>query len=122
MNASFYVQVKYRTIDQSAFDGKDFVGTKDGILSFKSGETAKDILIPIIDDMSATGTDEYFEVQEKQCFLLLCFAMCCSLSFVSRLSFLSFKELVQKVVSLAPSREQLSRSLMMTSIRISSTT
>ena len=56
------MQVRYRTIDQSAFAGKDFVGTKDGILSFKSGETTKDILIPIIDDMSATGTDEYFEV------------------------------------------------------------
>ena len=56
------VQVRYRTIDQSAFAGKDFVGTKDGILSFKSGETTKDILVPIIDDMSATGTDEYFEV------------------------------------------------------------
>ena len=50
------MQVRYRTIDQSAFAGKDFVGTKDGILSFKSGETTKDILIPIIDDM-ATGED-----------------------------------------------------------------
>ena len=54
--------MKYRTIDKSAFDGKDFIGTKEGILSFKSGETTKDILVPIIDDMSATGTDEYFEV------------------------------------------------------------
>ena len=66
MNIIFNIdlQVKYRTIDQSAFDGKDFVGTKDGVISFKSGETTKDILIPIIDDMSATGTDEYFEVSK----------------------------------------------------------
>ena len=67
MNIIFNIdlQVKYRTIDQSAFDGKDFVGTKDGVISFKSGETTKDILIPIIDDMSATGTDEYFEVKHS---------------------------------------------------------
>ena len=62
IKSRFLLQVKYRTIDKSAFDGKDFIGTKEGILSFKSGETTKDILVPIIDDMSATGTDEYFEV------------------------------------------------------------
>ena len=41
--------------------GKDFTGGE-GILFFKSGETTKDVKIPIIDDMSATGTDKNFEV------------------------------------------------------------
>ena len=53
--------MKYRTIDKSAFNGKDFIGGE-GTIEFKSGETTKDIKIPIIDDMSASGTDEYFEV------------------------------------------------------------
>ena len=54
-------KVKYKTIDKSALDGKDFIGGE-GVIKFKSGETNKDIIIPIIDDMSASGTDEYFEV------------------------------------------------------------
>ena len=29
---------------------------------FRSGETEKNIKIPIIDDMSAVGKEEYFEV------------------------------------------------------------
>ena len=45
--------------------GKDFTGGE-GVLFFKSGETTKDIVIPIIDDMSATGTEEYFEVDIEQ--------------------------------------------------------
>ena len=64
LNNIYFLKVTYRTIDKSAYDGKDFVGGE-GKLSFKSGETAKDIKIPIIDDMSASGTDEYFEVKHK---------------------------------------------------------
>ena len=61
----FFPQVKYKTIDRSAFHGKDFTGGE-GVIFFKSGETTKDILIPIIDDMSASGTDEYFEVDTSK--------------------------------------------------------
>ena len=56
------IEVKYRTIDKTAFDGKDFTGGE-GTIFFKSGETTKDIKIPIIDDMSASGTEEFFEVE-----------------------------------------------------------
>ena len=41
---------------------KDFTGGE-GTIFFKSGETTKDIKIPIIDDMSASGTEEFFEVE-----------------------------------------------------------
>ena len=56
------IEVKYRTIDKTAYDGKDFTGGE-GTIYFKSGETTKDIKIPIIDDMSASGTEEFFEVE-----------------------------------------------------------
>ena len=56
------IEVKWRTVDKTAYSGKDFIG-KDEVLYFKHGETNKDIKIPIIDDMSASGTDEYFEVE-----------------------------------------------------------
>ena len=54
-------QVKYRTRDKTARDGKDFVGG-DFSLLFRHGETEKRVIIPIIDDMSAKGKEEYFEV------------------------------------------------------------
>ena len=59
------IEVKYRTIDKTAFDGKDFTAPAggEGVIHFKSGETTKDIRIPIIDDMSASGTEEFFEVE-----------------------------------------------------------
>ena len=56
-------------------DGKDFTGGE-GVLFFKSGETTKDIRIPIIDDMSASGTDEYFEVETKQDLTMVIIDLC----------------------------------------------
>ena len=56
------IEIKWRTVDKTAVAGKDFIGC-DASLHFKSGERTKEIKIPIIDDMSASGTEEYFEVQ-----------------------------------------------------------
>jgi len=55
------VTIKYKTIDKSAINGKDFEGGE-GEIEFKHGETQRDILIPIIDDMEAEK-DESFEVE-----------------------------------------------------------
>ena len=53
--------MKYRTKDKTAKEGKDFLGG-DFSLLFRHGEIEKRIIIPIIDDMSAKGKEEYFEV------------------------------------------------------------
>jgi len=55
------VEVKWRTIDKTAINGKDFTGGE-GVLEFKNGETQRDIKIPIIDDMELEK-DENFEVE-----------------------------------------------------------
>jgi len=55
------VTIKYKTIDKTAVNGKDFEGG-DGEIEFKHGETQRDILIPIIDDMEQEK-DENFEVE-----------------------------------------------------------
>ena len=57
------IEVKYRTVNKTAKEGKDFVGVSEGILYFKHSETNKEIKIEIIDDMSASGSEEYFEVE-----------------------------------------------------------
>ena len=56
------VHVKWKTVDQTALSGKDFVG-EEGVLEFKAGEVQKDIQVQIINDMSANGKEEYFEVE-----------------------------------------------------------
>ena len=60
--------MKYRTKDKTAMEGKDFLGG-DFSLLFRHGETEKRIVIPIIDDMSAKGKEEYFEVCLFVCLL-----------------------------------------------------
>ena len=44
-------------------EGKDYVGGTFAV-RFRSGETTKLLRIPIIDDMSASGTEEFFEVEQ----------------------------------------------------------
>ena len=56
------VHVNWRTIDKTALSGKDFVGVN-GVLEFKAGEIQKEIKVQIINDMSAVGKEEYFEVE-----------------------------------------------------------
>ena len=56
------VSLEWRTVNKTAVNNKDFVGGE-GQLVFKTGEMAKDIMITIIDDMSANGKEEYFEVE-----------------------------------------------------------
>ncbi|XP_018013270.1 sodium/calcium exchanger 3 isoform X2 [Hyalella azteca] len=55
------VSVKWRTIDRTAINKKDFVGGE-GVLTFKHTEVELNIEIPIIDDMSAEK-DEHFEIE-----------------------------------------------------------
>ncbi|KAF2361476.1 Sodium/calcium exchanger membrane region [Trinorchestia longiramus] len=55
------VSVKWRTIDRTAINKKDFIGGE-GVLTFKHTEVELNIEIPIIDDMSAEK-DEHFEVE-----------------------------------------------------------
>jgi len=55
------VSVKWRTIDKSAINGKDFRGGE-GIITFKHTEVELNLEIPIIDDMSAEK-DEHFEIE-----------------------------------------------------------
>ena len=55
------VEVKWRTIDKTAISGKDYNGGE-GTLTFKHGETQRDIKIPIVDDM-VYEKDENFEVE-----------------------------------------------------------
>ena len=56
------VSLHWRTVNKTAVAGKDFIGG-DGKLVFKTGEMARDIKITIIDDMSAHGKEEYFELE-----------------------------------------------------------
>jgi len=55
------VDIKWRTVDKTAVNEKDYVGGE-GTLSFKHGETQRDIKIPIIDDMEYEK-DENFELE-----------------------------------------------------------
>lgn len=55
------ITVKWRTIDKSALNGRDFKGGE-GLLTFKHTETLQNIEIPIIDDMTPEK-DEHFEVE-----------------------------------------------------------
>ena len=56
------VRIQWRTQDKTAISGKDFTGD-DGVLVFLTGETSKDVTVQIVNDMSATGKEEYFEVE-----------------------------------------------------------
>ena len=55
------VTLKWRTKDKNAVNGKDFTGGE-GEITFKHGETQRDLSIPIIDDMEKEK-DEQFEVE-----------------------------------------------------------
>ena len=55
------MDVKWRTVDKTAINGKDFEGGE-GVLQFKHGETQREIVIPIVDDMEYEK-DENFEVE-----------------------------------------------------------
>lgn len=55
------VEVKWRTVDKTAINGRDYRGGE-GVLEFKHGETQRDIKIAIIDDMELEK-DENFEVE-----------------------------------------------------------
>ena len=55
------VNIKWRSIDKTAINGKDYEGG-DGTITFKHGETQRDIKIAIIDDMEYEK-DENFEVE-----------------------------------------------------------
>uniref|UniRef100_A0A6A7FQT2 Sodium/calcium exchanger 2-like isoform X3 n=3 Tax=Hirondellea gigas TaxID=1518452 RepID=A0A6A7FQT2_9CRUS len=55
------VSVRWRTIDKSAINKKDYEGGE-GVLTFQNTEVELNIEIPIIDDMSAEK-DEHFEVE-----------------------------------------------------------
>ncbi|XP_076058924.1 sodium/calcium exchanger 2-like isoform X3 [Oratosquilla oratoria] len=55
------ISVKWRTIEKTAIDGKDFKGGE-GMVEFKHTEIERNIEIPIIDDMTAER-DEYFEIE-----------------------------------------------------------
>jgi len=55
------VDVKWKTSDKTAINGKDYTGGE-GVLQFKHGETQRDIKIPIVDDM-VYEKDENFEIE-----------------------------------------------------------
>ncbi|KAB7507979.1 Sodium/calcium exchanger 2 [Armadillidium nasatum] len=55
------ISVKWKTIDKSAINGKDFHGGE-GVLVFKHTETERSIIIPIINDMDPEK-DEHFEIE-----------------------------------------------------------
>ena len=55
------MDVKWRTVDKTAINGKEFEGGE-GVLQFKHGETQREIVIPIVDDMEYEK-DENFEVE-----------------------------------------------------------
>jgi len=55
------VKVKWRTVDKTAINGKDFHGGE-GEIEFKHGETQRNLEIEIIDDMEYEK-DENFEVE-----------------------------------------------------------
>ncbi|XP_076336894.1 sodium/calcium exchanger 2-like [Tachypleus tridentatus] len=55
------VTVRWRTIDETALSGRDYIGGE-GELHFEHGEVEKFIEIPIVDDFNAEK-DEHFEVE-----------------------------------------------------------
>ncbi|XP_022249769.1 sodium/calcium exchanger 3-like [Limulus polyphemus] len=55
------VTVRWRTIDETALNGRDYIGGE-GELRFEHGEVEKFIEVPIIDDFNAEK-DEHFEVE-----------------------------------------------------------
>lgn len=55
------VSVQWRTIDESAISGQDYVGGQ-GVIVFKDREVAKTLRIQIINDM-CPEKDECFEVE-----------------------------------------------------------
>lgn len=55
------ISVRWRTVDDTAVSGRDFVGGS-GEIVFKHGEIVKLLEIPIIDDMKAE-MNECFEVE-----------------------------------------------------------
>ncbi|XP_076067558.1 sodium/calcium exchanger Calx-like isoform X2 [Oratosquilla oratoria] len=55
------ISVKWRTIDRTATDGKDFKGGE-GVIEFKHAEVERNIEIPIINTM-APKKNEYFEIE-----------------------------------------------------------
>ncbi|XP_068208798.1 sodium/calcium exchanger Calx-like isoform X3 [Palaemon carinicauda] len=55
------ITVKWRTIDKTALNGRDFTGGE-GVLTFKHTEIEQSIEIPIIDDMTPEK-DEHFEIE-----------------------------------------------------------
>ena len=57
------VAVKWKALDKTAINGKDYtVEGGEGVLEFKHGETQRNIVIPIIDDMEFEK-DENFELE-----------------------------------------------------------
>merc|ERR1712088_1144796 len=55
------ISIKWRTIDKSAVNGKDYTGGED-LVQFRHGETQQLLRIPIIDDMEFEK-DENFEIE-----------------------------------------------------------
>ena len=55
------VVVKWQTVDKTAINGKDYTGGE-GELTFKHGETQRDICIPIVNDLEPEK-DEMFEIE-----------------------------------------------------------
>merc|ERR1719346_447529 len=55
------ISVKWRTIDKSAINGKDYVGGE-GEIKFRHGETQQMLRIPIVNDMEFEK-DENFEIE-----------------------------------------------------------
>lgn len=55
------VSVKWRTIDKSAINGKDFIGGS-GVLTFKHTEVEIHLEIPIVNDLTIEK-DEHFEIE-----------------------------------------------------------
>lgn len=55
------ISIKYRTIDKTAINGKDFEGGE-GVIEFKHGETHQILKIPIVNDMTFER-DENFDIE-----------------------------------------------------------
>lgn len=55
------VVVKWQTVDKTAINGKDYTGGE-GELTFKHGETQRDLCIPIVNDLEPEK-DEVFEIE-----------------------------------------------------------
>lgn len=53
------VTVEYTTIDIDASDSKDYVGQKNGTVTFSAGETHKEVQIAILDDKISEGNESF---------------------------------------------------------------